>query len=89
MTTLNIASKANQASTLPALLIATYVNESDSNATININIEDVDILKSSDKASVELVQGSSASKYGCENVISELLSTYSFLQGKHMDLVGV
>lgn len=89
MTTLNIASKANQATTIPALLIATYAKESDSNATVKVNFEDVDILKSGDKASVELVQGSSASTYGCENVVGELLSTFPFLQGKHVDLVSV
>lgn len=87
MTTLNIASKANQATTLPALLVANYAKESDSKATVNVHLEDVDVLKSGDKASVELVQGSSSPAYGCENVINELLSTFSFLQGKQADSV--
>lgn len=87
MATLNIASKANQATTLPALLVANYAKESDSKATINVRFEDVDILKSGDKASVELVQGNTAPTYGFGNVIKELLSTFSFLQAKHADLV--
>lgn len=87
MTTLNIASKANHATTLPALLVANYAKESDLKATINVHFEDIDILKSGDKASVELVQGNSAPTYGCGKVIKELLSTFSFLQGKHADLV--
>jgi len=88
MKTLNIASKANQAGTLPALLIANYVNQCDSNAAIEIHFEDIDSLKSDDKSSVELVQGNSASTDGCESVINELLSTFSFLQGNHADLVS-
>ncbi len=87
MTTLNIASKANQATTLPALLVANYAKESDSKASINVHFQDVDILKSGNKTSVELVQGNSSPTYGCDNVINELLSTFSLLQAKHADLV--
>ena len=87
MTTLNIASKANQATTLPALLVAQYTKESDPNASININFDEVEALKTGDKATVELVIGNGTSSYGSEYVISELMSAYPFLQEKHVDSV--
>ena len=87
MATLNIASKANQASSLPALLVTSYAKESDSNASIEINLEDVDVLRSSDKASAELIRGNLPSVYNGEDIINELLSFYPFLQGKHAELV--
>ena len=89
MTTLNIASKANQATTLPALLVAQCAKESDPNASININFDEVEALKTGDKATVELVIGNGSSSYGSEHVISELISAYPFLQGKHVDSVGL
>ena len=89
MTTLKVASKANQATTLPALLVAAFVRESNSDATLKINHEEVDILNSGDNASVALVQENKASIYGSKDVIEELLSTYSSLEGKHGNLVRV
>lgn len=87
MATLNIALKANQASALPALLVATYSQRSSTDATLNINYKDTETLEPDAQASVELEQGASASIYGCENVINELLSNYTSLQGKHENLV--
>ncbi len=87
MTTLNIASKANQATTIPALLVAQYAKEADPNASININFEEVEALKTGEKAAVELTIGNGTSSYGSEHVISELISAYPFLQGKHVDSV--
>ena len=87
MTTLNIASKANQATTIPALLVAQYAKEADPNASININFDEVEALKTGDKATVELAIGNSTSSYGSEHVISELMSAYPFLQGQHVDSV--
>ena len=87
MTTLNIASKANQATTIPALLVAQYAKEADPNASININFDEVEALKTGDKATVELVIGNGTSSYGSEHVISELMAAYPFLQGKHVDAV--
>lgn len=87
MTTINIASKANQATTIPALLVAQYAKEADSNASINVNFDEVEALKTGDKAAVELVIGNGTSSYGSEHVISELMSAYPFLQGKHVDSV--
>ena len=89
MATLNVASKANQAVILPALLIASYAKESDPNASINVNFEEVEILKSGDEAVVEFIVGSGTSTYGTEDIISNLIDTYPFLQGKHEKLVSV
>ena len=87
MTTLNIASKANQATTIPALLVAQYAKEADPNASININFDEVEALKTGDKATVELAIGHGTSSYGSEHVISELMGAYPFLQGNHVDSV--
>ena len=87
MTTLNVASKANQATTIPALLVAQYAKEADPNASINIKFDEVEAFKTGDKATVELAVGNGTSSYGSEHVISELMSAYPFLQGKHMDSV--
>ena len=82
MTTLNIASKANQAATLPPLLIAQYAQESDPNASIKIDFEEVEVLKAGDEAAVELIIGSRPSLFGTEHVIGGLIETYPYLQGK-------
>ena len=81
MATLNIASKANQATTIPALLVASYVKESSQPTSVNVNFKEVDALKSGEEASVELVVGKSV--YGSENAIQSLIETYPFLQGKN------
>lgn len=88
MTTLNIASKASQATTLPVLLVASYANESDPNASITVKFNEVDTLKSGDGASVELILGNDSPTYGSEKVIEDILVAYPFLQGKHENLVG-
>lgn len=88
MATLTIASKTDQAITFPALLIAYYAKESDPNASISVNFEELETLKSGDKAVVELVVGSGMSVYGTENVITNLIDTYQFLQGKHGNIVS-
>ncbi len=82
MSTINIASKANQAITLPAVLVAQYAKESDPNTSITLNFEEIEALNSGDHAAVELVVGSGTSTYGFEQVISGLIQIYPFLQGK-------
>ena len=88
MSTLNVASKANQATTLPALLVVHYAKQCDQSVSIDIKIEDVDTLKSSEKAYVELAQGSGSSTCGCKEVIDELMNTYPFLQAKNEKTVS-
>ncbi|KAL8727578.1 MAG: hypothetical protein Q9166_005984 [cf. Caloplaca sp. 2 TL-2023] len=52
MATLTVASKANQAVTLPVLLLVQYVNEKEPNIDIDITFEDVEEV--SDKSSLNL-----------------------------------
>lgn len=87
MSTLNIASKANQATTLPAVLVAQYAKESDPKVSVNVNFEEVEALKIGQQAAVELVVGSGTSTYGSEQVINGLIQLYPFLQGKNEGLV--
>lgn len=88
MTTLNIASKASQAITLPAVLVATYANNSNTKTPITINYEDVNNLKTGDKALVELLCENESPVYGFELVIGKLLEAYPFLQGENENYVG-
>ena len=88
MAALTIASKANQATTFPALLVAHNAKEADSKASITVNFEEVDTLKAENKPTVEIVVGSGTSTYGSEKVIEVLIEAYPFLQGKNSPLVG-
>ena len=88
MATLNIASKANQATTFPALLVAHYAKEADPNSSINVIFEEVDTLKAQENATVEITVGTGTSAYGSEKVIDVLVEAYPFLQGKNDTLVG-
>ena len=89
MATLNIASKANQATTIPALLVAEYAKESDPNASININFEEVEALKSGDRTAVELVLGSGTLHHGSEHAIGGILEAYPILQSKQEKQVRI
>lgn len=82
MATITIASKANQAITLPVLLVASFANESDQNTSINIKFEEVDSLGSSD-APVELSVGGNAPVHSQEQTISTLIESYPFLGERH------
>jgi hypothetical protein len=83
MSTINVASKANQAITLPIVLVAQYANESDLDPSISVSFEEVEALKPGDQAVVELVDGSSTSTYGFEQVMNGLIQKYSCLQGQN------
>lgn len=82
MASLTVASKANQATTLPALLIAQYSNESDPNAKINISFNDVEKLLPEDQAYVivNLACGSNESIF--KDVTQVLMHALKPLQGK-------
>ncbi|MCJ1467515.1 hypothetical protein MMC07_006140 [Pseudocyphellaria aurata] len=86
-TVINIASKANQAITLPALLVAFYVKEFCPNASITANFDEVEILNAGDGASVELIFGNDSPIYGPEKVIEKFLVAYPSITGKHENLV--
>ena len=90
MATLSIASKANQATSVPALLVASYANQSNPNALVDIKFEEADTLKSKKGTSVEFVVVNDAPVYGSENAVSRLIEAHPFLQvhGKHKAPVG-
>ena len=88
MTTIYAATKANQATFLPPVLVATYVNESDPDAALIIDLKDVDVLKDGVDSIVRLDIGSNVSSYGSENIILKLIETYSILQSRYTDLVS-
>ena len=88
MSTLNIASKANQATFLPALLIATHANETDPNASINIQYHEVDGFRSGDAAAVELNLGTNRPVYGSEKAANRFLEEYPSILGKSDALVS-
>jgi len=87
MTTLNIATKVNQAIIFPALLVANYAKTLDPNASINVNFEETDTLKSGKNASVEVAFGNNTFSYGFIHVIRSLVKAYPVLQGKNESVV--
>lgn len=89
MATLNIATRANQASTLPVLLVAQYAKECDQKVSIKVNFEDVNTLKSGDNASVELIERSGVSSFGYVRAIHGLISMHPLLQGRNENIVSV
>ena len=74
---LRIATRANQALTLPALLIATFVNESTSEPVIIVGYEDAESLSSTDKAAaVEYVDKGTSPATGCNEVVKALIEKF-------------
>ena len=88
MVALKIATKANQAFTLPALLVARFAKEQNRNVFIDVHFEDVDTLKPNENALIELHQESKSSTSGSQEVINELISTFSLCQGKNEKIVS-
>jgi glutamyl-tRNA synthetase len=71
MATLEIATKANQASTLPALLIAAHANEKNPNAKINLHFVDSDKLPAS-SSGIQLKLADGTGIDGVEHIITHL-----------------
>ena len=88
MATLTVACNANQATTLPTLLVASYAKLSDPNASINITFEDVETLHAGDGAVIELALTKNSPVYGTDKIIGKFLEIHSSLQVKHGNLVG-
>lgn len=87
MATLRIASKANQATTLPALLVASCVKESARDSNIEIIFEEIESVKSGHDIPVELCLGKERSVYGSEQSIQSIVDVFPFLQSKNESLV--
>lgn len=84
---LKVATRGNQAATLPAVLIVTSINEARPTPVINITYEDTALLQDGDKAIVQLTSGSN-SVFGTANVIQELTKHFPFLTGKDSKVVS-
>ena len=72
MATLSVATKANQAVTLPAVLGVAYANELDPNARINLNFVDSDKLPAAGSPYAELKSTTGETTHGAEKIIAEL-----------------
>jgi glutamyl-tRNA synthetase len=87
MASLLIATKANQATTFPVLLIASFANESNPSAKITFDFEEVDKLSCGNGAALELKTGPENSIYDPEKAVAALLAQYPSLQDKKADQV--
>ncbi|KAL3462538.1 tRNA synthetases class I, catalytic domain-containing protein [Aspergillus heterothallicus] len=83
---LTLATKANQATLLPVLLVATSVNEARPTPIIAIKYEDAATLPQGDKATVEFIGASGSPVYGAQNSLQELRATFPFLNSKEEKL---
>lgn len=88
MATLTVACNANQATTLPAVLVASYAKFSDPNASINITFQDVETLHAGDGVALELVSTKESPVYGTDQIIGKLFEINFSLHVKHENLVG-
>lgn len=87
MATLTVACNANQATTLPTLLVASYAKFLDPNASINITFEDVETLHAGDGV-IELTLTKNPPIYGTDKIVGKFFEIHSSLQVKHQNLVG-
>jgi len=90
MATVEIATKADQATTFPTLLVASYIKNSDANASIEINFKDAKSLESQgdgEIVSMGLILNEKSFKYNSQRTIRGLLEKYPLLQSKKPDLV--
>lgn len=87
MASLTLASKANQATLLPPLLVATHANNLDLNVSIAIQFDDTEGLKQAMGAAAELSLGTDAPTCGSEDVVVKLVEAYPSLQRKNQ--IGV
>ncbi|KAI4244187.1 MAG: hypothetical protein LQ352_006901 [Teloschistes flavicans] len=87
MASLTIASKANQANTLPVLLVAHYAKEIDPNASIEFVFSDVEELLEEKQATVVFKPAKVHDEPLYKDVTHTLMREYPKLQGKHDSVV--
>lgn len=87
MSTLNVASKANQATTLPALLVVQYAKENDPNAQVRIEFADVETLQSGEHIALELSSTSQSPVHVPSKVIRNILEMHKFWRGMNEELI--
>ncbi|KAI9828405.1 MAG: hypothetical protein M1832_002833 [Thelocarpon impressellum] len=83
---LQVAGKANQSLTLPALLAAAFLKDADKELAVAVSIEDVEALNDSDKDVAVILQlDGAAAISGDIAVVSMLADAFpSILRGKHV-----
>ncbi|KAL8814480.1 MAG: hypothetical protein Q9223_006298 [Gallowayella weberi] len=86
MSALTVGSKANQAITLPVLLLAQYVNANDPNVNIDIIFEDVDDLFENSPLKLNLEEGDNF--YSFNEISLKLLARCKSLDGQDSDLLN-
>ena len=86
---LTLATRANQASLLPALVIATSINQAGPTPVVAITYEDTAVLREGENAIVQFTGASGKPVFGSENVIQELIANYPYLHGKEEKLVFI
>ncbi len=88
MPILSIASKANQATTIPALLVASFANDTQ-DASIDINFEDGAALPGLEREeSTRLVTDDGTSISGVESIVRKLIELYPALTAVHKEMVS-
>lgn len=85
---LTVATRANQASVLPVILVATSINEARPSPVISITYEDTALLHEGEKAVVQFTGVSGTPVYGTEKAIQELRQNFPFLTSKEGKLVN-
>ncbi|KAL8687851.1 MAG: hypothetical protein Q9218_006084, partial [Villophora microphyllina] len=87
MASLTIASKANQATTLPVLLVAQYATKLDPNASINFTFSEAEKLLDDEKATVIFKPACGHDEPLYKDVNQILMHAYKPLQGNHDGVV--
>ena len=78
-----LAVKAPQSDLIPALLAATYVERSKPDATLSINFDDVNAVRSGGGAAVELTNVPDGTAAGGEQVLRKLLQIHPELKSRN------
>ncbi|KAL9027587.1 MAG: hypothetical protein Q9196_003910 [Gyalolechia fulgens] len=87
MSALTIASKANQAETLPALLVAEYAKQSDPNVKVDICFKDVEQLSSENNSGLELTSTGKPSLENSRDILHSFLENFKTRQGESQESV--
>lgn len=83
-----LATRANQAALLPALVLATSINVGRVSQEVVIAYEDTAVLHEGENAIVQFTGASGKSVFGAEQVVQELIASYPYLHGKEEKLVN-
>ena len=80
MASLQIATQANQASTFPVLLIASYAKELDAHISLEFQFDEAATLKPGSEAYMELITKDDQSSVGSDAVVKSLVRLFPVLQ---------